>query len=112
MTSIISNALNGVRSRVLEGGKNGVSPRWGAIYLIADWQEIGHKSPAFWLNITVQNRQFGLVQMLLCAFGSAGWRTKPTGRMNHIAQMCLESTVRYLGIEVDDALNMAEQIEL
>ena len=24
----------------------------------------------------------------------------------------LESTVRYLGIEVDDALNMAEQIEL
>ena len=24
----------------------------------------------------------------------------------------LESTVRYLGIEIDDALNMAEQIEL
>jgi site-specific recombinase XerC len=24
----------------------------------------------------------------------------------------LESTVRYLGIEVDDALNMAEQIDL
>jgi site-specific recombinase XerC len=24
----------------------------------------------------------------------------------------LESTVRYLGIEMDDALNMAEQIEL
>jgi hypothetical protein len=24
----------------------------------------------------------------------------------------LESTVRYLGIEVDDALNIAEQIEL
>jgi hypothetical protein len=24
----------------------------------------------------------------------------------------LESTVRYLGIEVDDALNMAEQVEL
>jgi site-specific recombinase XerC len=24
----------------------------------------------------------------------------------------LESTVRYLGIDVDDALNMAEQIEL
>ena len=24
----------------------------------------------------------------------------------------LESTMRYLGIEVDDALNMAEQIEL
>jgi hypothetical protein len=24
----------------------------------------------------------------------------------------LENTVRYLGIEVDDALNMAEQIEL
>jgi site-specific recombinase XerC len=24
----------------------------------------------------------------------------------------LESTVRYLGIEVDDALNMADQIEL
>ena len=29
-----------------------------------------------------------------------------------LGQTKLESTVRYLGIEVDDALNMAEQIEL
>jgi hypothetical protein len=28
------------------------------------------------------------------------------------ARFKLESTVRYLGIEVDDALNIAEQIEL
>jgi len=29
-----------------------------------------------------------------------------------LGHMKLESTVRYLGIEVDDALNIAEQIEL
>jgi hypothetical protein len=43
-------------------------------------------------------------------------RTKPaqiyrkTGNLR--AVQLLKSTVRYLGIEVDDALNMAEQIEL
>ena len=29
-----------------------------------------------------------------------------------LGHMKLESTVRYLGIEVDDALNIAEQIDL
>jgi hypothetical protein len=49
-------------------------------------------------------------------------RTKPaqiyrkTGNLRALQLLLgrtkLESTVRYLGIEVDDALNIAEQIEL
>ena len=41
---------------------------------------------------------------------------RKTGNMRAVQLLLghtkLESTVRYLGIEVDDALNMAEQIDL
>jgi hypothetical protein len=37
---------------------------------------------------------------------------RPPQRFSLLGHAKLESTVRYLGIEVDDALNMAEQIEL
>jgi hypothetical protein len=42
-----------------------------------------------------------------CATGGA-WRSQSCG----CSPGDLESTVRYLGIEVDEALNIAEQIEL
>jgi len=32
--------------------------------------------------------------------------------LRHLGHTKLESTVRYLGIEVDDALSMSEQIDL
>jgi hypothetical protein len=41
------------------------------------------------------------------------WNT--TGRVAHwsaLGHTSLESTVRYLGVEVDDALEMAEQTEV
>ena len=37
---------------------------------------------------------------------------KPASRPTAIGPSKLESTVRYLGIEVDDALEMAEQTEV
>lgn len=37
---------------------------------------------------------------------------KPPLRLREIWDTKLESTVRYLGIEVDDALEMAEQTEV
>jgi hypothetical protein len=58
----------------------------------------------------------------LCACDLVKLRTKAaqiyrkTGNLRAVHLLLghtkLESTVRYLGIEVDDALNMAEQIEL
>ena len=41
-----------------------------------------------------------------------GTRTKPEGRAIPLGHTKLESTVRYLGIEVDDALEIAEQTEV
>jgi hypothetical protein len=37
---------------------------------------------------------------------------KPSSEPRPFSHMKLESTVRYLGIEVDDALEMAEQTEV
>jgi DNA-binding winged helix-turn-helix (wHTH) protein len=56
---------------------------------------IGRKSPAFWPNITVSKLRIGLVQKSLCASGRAGWRTKPAGRMHHIAQVCANPMLRF-----------------
>ena len=46
----------------------------------------------------------------------AGQIYRKTGNLRAVQLLLghtkLESTVRYLGIEVDDALNIAEQIEL
>jgi hypothetical protein len=40
------------------------------------------------------------------------WLEIPAWMFDRAGHTKLESTVRYLGIEVDDALNIAEQIEL
>lgn len=42
-------------------------------------------------------------------FGNLNCRKRHVGEVGHSK---LESTVRYLGIEVDDALEMAEQTEI
>lgn len=53
-----------------------------------------------------------------CAMTGTCQQTQPrlTGNLRAVQLLLghtkLESTVRYLGIEVDDALNIAEQIEL
>src|SRR5260221_14537583 len=45
---------------------------------------IGRKSPPFWPNITASK----LPTKRRPDSAERGWRTKPTGPMNHIAQMC------------------------
>ena len=54
--------------------------------------------------------------MALIRCGKATLIYRKTGNLRAVQLLLghtkLESTVRYLGIEVDDALSMAEQIEL
>ena len=54
----------------------------------------------------------GTAPTILCPHTATVNRTAPTGISRNVGHTKLESTVRYLGIEVDDGLEIGEQTEV